>query len=410
MTIHFNRSVKLVLILGAGLMISLQVNAQELSGFIETELRLFPDPPAYDDQHLSTITFAIEPEYYRSFGEGNLSFYLTPFVRLDGFDSERTHFDIRELYFLYYKDDWELKAGAKQIFWGVTESAHLVDIINQTDLVENLDAEEKLGQPMLNFSLIKDWGTLDFFYLPYFRERTFQGKAGRLRFQAPIQIDGVIYDSDAKEWNPDFAVRYSHYFGNFDIGLSQFYGTSREPAFRITQQGNFVPKYFLMSQTGLDLQYTGENGWLWKWESIFRATQSQEFFAFTGGFEYTFSNVRNSGADIGVLTEYLWDERENSFSTPAEINASLPPNAFNNHLFVGSRVALNDVQSTAFLAGGTINLDEGSMFLNVEAERRFGDRWIGEVQLRAFANPQPDDFLYVFRKDSYLQLSVRRYF
>jgi len=54
-------------------------------------------------------------------------------------------------------------------FWGVTEFQHLVDIINQTDLVENIDTEDKLGQPMINLALINDWGTVDLFIMPYFR-------------------------------------------------------------------------------------------------------------------------------------------------------------------------------------------------------------------------------------------------
>ena len=32
-------------------------------------------------------------------------------------------------------------------FWPQTESAHLVDVINQTDFLEGLDREKKLGQP-----------------------------------------------------------------------------------------------------------------------------------------------------------------------------------------------------------------------------------------------------------------------
>ena len=48
-------------------------------------------------------------------------------------------------------------------FWGVTETAHRVDILNQTDQVESFDGEDKLGQPMVNFSWSKDWGTLDLY-------------------------------------------------------------------------------------------------------------------------------------------------------------------------------------------------------------------------------------------------------
>ena len=47
-----------------------------------------------------------------------------------------------------------MRLGLRKVYWGVTESQHLVDVINQTEGVENLDGEDKLGQPMLNLALI----------------------------------------------------------------------------------------------------------------------------------------------------------------------------------------------------------------------------------------------------------------
>ena len=41
--------------------------------------------------------------------------------------------------------DWSLSIGLGKVFWGVTEFNHLVDVINQTDLVEGIDGEAKLG-------------------------------------------------------------------------------------------------------------------------------------------------------------------------------------------------------------------------------------------------------------------------
>ena len=68
-------------------------------------------------------------------------FNLTLFGRFDNEDVERSHIDIREAYWAHVADDWEMKVGVSKVFWGVTESRHLVDVINQTDLVENIDGE-----------------------------------------------------------------------------------------------------------------------------------------------------------------------------------------------------------------------------------------------------------------------------
>ena len=74
--------------------------------------------------------------------------------------------------------------GINSVFWRVVESNHLVDILNQTDLIEDIDGEEKLGQPMISLSTQQDWGGLSLFVLPWFRERTFPSEEGRLRSQS----------------------------------------------------------------------------------------------------------------------------------------------------------------------------------------------------------------------------------
>lgn len=56
---------------------------------------------------------------------------------------------------------------------GVGGPVHLVDIINQSDLVENPDGEDKLEKPLVKLTSGLPWraGTLNLFMLPYFRER-----------------------------------------------------------------------------------------------------------------------------------------------------------------------------------------------------------------------------------------------
>ncbi len=386
------------------LIFSITTTAQELSGFIATESRLFPESPL-DDKQFETynLSFSFKPELYYEWDNGDHSLLFVPFLRWDLNDEERTHFDIRELFWLYYSNEYELRIGIRKVFWGVTESSHLVDVINQTDFVEDIDGEQKLGQPMVNFAYIQDWGTLDLFVLPYFRERTFAGEEGRFRFPLLVDTDNPLFEAGNEKNHIDFAIRYSNTFGDFDVGLSHFVGTSREPRF-VPDFHSPIPRLFpyydLMNQTGIDIQYT-TGGWLWKFEGITRHSRAQRFFAFTGGFEYTFPDINSSGIDVGVIAEYLYDDRD-------QIN--LPPNPFDNHIFIGSRLAFNDVQSTDLLVGGNVNLDTGSMFLNLEGSRRIGDSFKLNVRIRGFANIEEEELFYGFRKDSYSQVEIEWYF
>ncbi|GGO83346.1 hypothetical protein GCM10011348_26900 [Marinobacterium nitratireducens] len=378
--------------------------AGEWSGSAGAELRLFPEDAAFSAQdHHSNLSLVIEPEYYRQWDGGDQSLSFSPFLRLDQHDDQRTHFDIRELSWLKVTDDWELRLGIRQLFWGVTESQHLVDIVNQTDFVEDIDDEDKLGQPMLNLSFARPWGILDLFVLPGFRERTFPGRDGRLRFSLPVDTDRPIYESGAEERHVDAAVRWFRTLGDLDIGLYHFYGTSRDPLLipTLDNDGTLVlrPRYDLINQTGLDLQLTGANT-LWKAEAITRNGQGDRYFAFTGGFEYTFVGIGDSSADLGVLFEYLFDDRGESAPTP-----------FDDDLFFGLRLGLNDVSSSELLVGTIIDRETGARLTNVEGSRRLAPDYRLSLIGRFFSDvPNEDQSLYGMRRDSFISLQLTRYF
>ncbi|WP_299226651.1 hypothetical protein [uncultured Psychroserpens sp.] len=365
---------------------------------VETEYRYFIDEAQFDDQQDHFPAIAFLPEYNLQWNDGYESLNFTGFLRIDK-DDNRTHWDIRELYYQKANSNWEVSLGLKKVFWGVTESNHLVDIINQTDAVESFDGEQKLGQPMVQFTLTTDYGNFDIFYLPYHRKRAFSGKKGRLRFPVIIDRDDITYQSRAKEWRQDIAFRWSHYFGAFDVGLSHFYGNGREPLFTINSNGELNAFYPIIHQTGLDLQAT-HNAFLWKLEAIYRSADAQDFFALTAGLEYTFSNIDGNGLDIGLLGEYLFDDRD-----------ELVLNALQNDAFFGSRIALNDTQDTSLLIGGIKDLKTNSSIFSLEASRRIGSSWKAEIEARFFSNIDANEFILSnFSQDSFFRLSVSKFF
>ncbi len=384
------------------LLLSAAAQAGEWSGNVAGQLRLFPSDPAYDEQRGDDLSLSLEPEYYHQWEERDQSFTFEPFVRWDQQDPERTHADIRELYWQKTAEKWELRIGIRRVFWGVTESQHLVDIINQTDLVEDPDGEDKLGQPMIDLALVGNWGTLDFFVLPGFRERTFPGAYGRLRPPIPVDTDHAEYGSGAKEYHLDWAIRWSRSIGDWDIGLSHFSGTSREPQlkprFSSSDLLKLVPYYDQIDQTGLDVQLTN-GGWLWKLEAIHRIGQGETFTALTAGFEYTFYDVFKTGADLGLLAEYLYDSRGH--------DAPLP---FESDIFLGTRIGFNDTQTTQLLAGAIVDPESGATAASLEFSRRLGSSWRLSVEARAFSNFPESDPGYAFRNDDYLQVELAWYF
>ena len=160
-------------------LLPLRAEGQWLSGEVATETRAFTKTPLYPGQEHHDASFLLAPGVYLRAGPGG--FVLEPFARFDAADDRRTHFDLRALAWEGGIGAWEVTAGVGRVFWGVTESQHLVDVVNQTDLVENPDGEDKLGQPMLKIGRVTGIGLFEAFVLPGFRERTFPGKGGRIR-------------------------------------------------------------------------------------------------------------------------------------------------------------------------------------------------------------------------------------
>lgn len=374
-----------------------------LAGFVGAELRGFVEDAQFEHQFDGLQpSLIVQPEFTLFPEDSDDQFNFIPFIRLDSRDSRRTHADIREAYWLHVSDEWELLVGLNRVFWGVAESRHLVDIINQTDFVEDIDTEDKLGQPMINLTTQQDWGALSLFVMPWFRERTFPGKDGRLRF--PLVTDGdPQYQSSDKQHRVDIALRYSHYIGEWDFGLSYFNGTGREPRFLLNRNATrLVPFYDLIKQVGTDIQLTHE-GWLWKFEGLWRAQHGDHFLATVGGFEYTLYQLAGSAADLGLLLEYSWDGRS---SNPADA----PPVVFDDDIFTGARLTLNDVQDSEVLAGFVVDRDTRATQLTVEAERRLSDHWNLELESRWFLNTGNSGVVSAFRDDSYVTLRISRYF
>lgn len=374
----------------------------DFSANVELQSRFFTQDALWAGQKSNTgqFSFATTAELRWRNAKDNQRASFIPYLRWDREDSERSLIDLREAYWAYEADSFELLIGSNTVFWGVTESLHLVDIVNQTDAVADIDGEDKLGQPMVNLALQRDWGLVSLYVMPYFRERTFAGLNGRFRAPLPVDTDRPQYESSAEKNNVDFALRYSHYFGDVDIGLSLFSGTSREPRLIPNEDGSaLLPHYDQIEQFGVDLQYT-RDAWLWKLEAIVRDGFAERFAAAVGGFEYTFYQVSDSAVDIGVLLEYQYDGR----------GVQEPISIADNDLFVGTRFALNDTQDTALLAGVGYDVDTDETFINIEADRRFGEDYVIELRARFFSGARPQDLTYTLKNDDYLQLQLSRYF
>ncbi|MCP4472235.1 MAG: hypothetical protein GY815_16415 [Gammaproteobacteria bacterium] len=374
----------------------------EFSGNVALEAISFSQAAKFENQFDHNTTLSFQPKWDGEWNDGDDLWGMELFMRADDRDSEREHADVRELLWLHLDGDNEWRVGVNTMFWGVTESLHLVDVINQIDGVEGIDGEDKLGQPMLHLKRYQDWGVLDFLVLPGFRERTFRGEEGRPRLPLVVDTDQAEYESSAGQQHIDYALRFSQTYNDLDLGVSWFSGTSRDPLLLPGSDGDgeavLIPFYEQMTQIGVDAQLIYLD-WIWRLELIHREAESSDRDAFVFGFEYTFFGVFDSVSDIGAIAEFSHDNR------PEELRG-----VYDRDLFLGARFALNDAQSTEILAGFLVDVEKQSRSFRIEASRRVGQSWKATLELQTFAGIDDNDPLIAFEDDDYLLLDMAYYF
>ena len=384
-----------------------QIETRELSGRMSVESRWFPRTGAWSGQRSHGSGFVAEPRLYVEDARGR-SFTLAPLFRFDAGDGRRTHADLREAYLLLFGEvrnqEWEVRLGVDRVFWGVTESRHLVNIVNQVDLVEHPYKEPTMGQAMAHITMSGDWGAVELFGMTWHRARTFPGKSGRLRFPLIVDNKRVSYESDAGRWHPDFAARYSRSAGDMDVGVSVFDGNNRDPLLLsgIDRNGGpiLVPDYERIRQFGLDAQLTA-GSWLFKLEALGRAGArdrrgvEEDYVASTLGAEYTVYSVTGSAADLSLIGEWNYDGRGR--------NAT---NIFQNDLFLAARLAFNDIQSTEVLGSMMNDFDTTTRVLTFEVNRRISGRFSLHLEAIALLDVDAGDLSYASRRDSFVELNV----
>jgi hypothetical protein len=255
--------------------------------------------------------------------------------------------------------------------------------------------DAKLGQPGVAFTGPAGSGTLEVFALTYHRPRAFGLGAGRFR-PPPTFVAEPLYESAAGRDRIDWAGRWSTRVGALDAGVSHFWGTAREPSFRRAPAPQ--PRYAVINQTGLDAQLT-LGALLLKTEAVRRQEDGTTTHAATTGAEYVLGDVASTGGDVVIFAELALEERRAG-----------TPTGLDRDLFLALRWNPNDAAGTELVAGGTLDLTNGSHVVRLEGSRRWSGSWrvVGEVHL--ISGQHPYELGYMMRRDSFIRAAIARHF
>ncbi|MFT3836046.1 MAG: hypothetical protein QM723_03490 [Myxococcaceae bacterium] len=362
--------------------------------------RLFVQPSKYPGQQGgSGASLVAEPSAKLQLDDAS-TFEVQPFYRLDPVDARRSHFDLRQASYRLSLEHFEASAGVGTFTWGALESHRPGDVMNQHDFVDSLSESVKLGQLFVEVGWVGESWSLRAYELPFSREETFPGSAGRLRFPLVIDTDHPQYESKLGPWQPSGAVRGTLNLGDVDLGASLFTGNSREPRFVLAlTSGQIVPRYDVMQQASVDAQYNlgalnlKAEGFVRLW------TMALTPFGGAGvGFDYTFFHLV-SDADLSIAAEFLVDTRP----------VGAPVTFFDHDAFVGFRLAVNDVASTEVSGGVVVDVRDASVIARLEVSRRFGDHWRAYAGANYF-HGAPTNLVASFARDSYAAARLAYFF
>src|SRR5687767_8625858 len=104
-----------------------------IRGFVTMETRAFTQSPAASEQARHGVSVAAQPEFSYESANRRHRFSAVLFGRSSA-NPRWSSADVRELNWQYRRNSWSLLAGVNRVFWGVTESRHVIDVINQSDM------------------------------------------------------------------------------------------------------------------------------------------------------------------------------------------------------------------------------------------------------------------------------------
>ena len=280
------------------------------------------------------------------------------------------------------------------------EAWNPVDIINQSDFVEDFQGEVKLGQPGSLVTLQLDKATVSFFATGVARGRRFGRDDDRLRVLPAAVIDQQF---DGGRWSPTGAVRAEMPIGPVNVAVSQFLGTAREPVLTpvIGPAGlaGFRAFYDQISQTSVEADLVLGDSVI-KTEFIHQRTDQGTSWGGGVGIETSFNKIAGGPGDPTVYAEAYADSRSHE--------AALTP--FQRDVFLGARYTLNDTRDTLLELRHTHDLEWRSDLLELRASRRVFEDMVFTFSVLKAANAARDPALSSLGRDTQVKLRLARFF
>jgi len=345
---------------------------------------------------------------------------------------DNSYINFNELYFKNTDFIGNTYTAGYQVFtWSKMEAFHPANIVNSRYFDGELEDFDKKGELTLSYSVKSVLGDLKLFYFPLFEKSFYPNKSTRIT--EGIRPEKTYHFEDAglvetKEF-AQFGISLQKQLGDFDFHLFALNHIDRNrPIFgyhqyTINPSLGAIPQGSLAAYYGEVLDY-GMASTLFIEDSTFKLeflgskfNKTEEFIVTTGGctgfknqktiaLGHEYSTTWDNGWDSTFFTEY-----QAVFADDSKVKRE-SLSVFQNDIFIGHRLSLNDAYGKEFRFGFFYDLqrkNESLIFLTYE--QRLSDFWKFKTGLRVFSHESNDKLgLYVLDRDDEVSLSFTRFF
>ena len=225
-------------------------------GGVTLETRAFvPD----EDETTEDLGIAVSSQMEVKFQAKPFSVVLRGFARLDAIDDTRNIVDLQEGYVGFTTDRFTLRIGSQIINWTATEAFHPADILNSRNLDSDIENQEKLGEPMVEFRLRVLKGEIGAYFMPVRIAPKVPVEGSRLAvIPGGLVVGDVLWvDRNGKpteeRFTPQAAAHVTQTIGPADVSLHVVdYSDRHTPTFtQDTESGDIRATLHSVTQFGL---------------------------------------------------------------------------------------------------------------------------------------------------------------
>jgi hypothetical protein len=347
----------------------------------------------HDKNHTveNQLSHGVKAEAKFNYKFDQLKFNSHIFTNWNSADESRRYSDIREANISFRHNELTFGAGINTFFWGVSESINVVNVLNQSDMLESIDGKVKLGQTFVSVKTRIINNDVSFYYLPSFTEQDFPERPS---YGLPV-YDGALYEDNKKRGG--FAARSLFYVDQLEFAVSYFNGTRRSPLLikQASIPSHLIPYYLQTENLMFDGVYLAEDFTL-KLEAKMGREEHSGFITANFGIEYPSYAFSNYIEEIVFIAEYVFDDRGLSSETHGQ-----------NDLFIGAKFDFGDNKSGRVRTLYSYDFDYRGQYAEISYQYRLNDYFRIQVKAMKVLTAEPNDRrLYALTGEEFVKFSL----